>query len=204
MKLFHVGSSPFVRKVMVLAHEIGLVDKIELLDGATTPVDTNPELARTNPVGKIPTLILDDGTTLPDSPTICEYLDSQHKGFRMFPEPGPARWEALRIQAICDGMMDAAVLNRYETMVRPETLRWAEWSEGQMARVDRVLDYLESVADSFEDRVDIGTISCGCACGYLDFRYADRNWRVNRPKHAAWFARFEARPSMRATIPTKT
>lgn len=204
MKLFHVGSSPFVRKVMVLAHEIGAVDKIELLDGATSPVDTNTEVASANPVGKIPALILDDGTKLANSPAICEYLDSQHDGHPMFPDPGPARWEALHLQAICDGLMDAAVLNRYETMVRPEPLRWAQWSEGQMARVDRVLDYLELVAESFGDRVDIGTISCGCACGYLDFRYSDRTWRASHPKCAAWFASFEVRPSMQATRPPKT
>ena len=121
----------------------------------------------------------------------------------MFPEPGPGRWAALHLQAICDGLMDAAVLNRYEIMVRPESLRWAQWSEGQMSRVDRVLGYLESVAESFDDRLDIGTISCACACGYLDFRYADRNWRASHPQQAAWFARFEARPSMQATLPPK-
>lgn len=203
MKLFHGGGSPFVRKVMVLAHETGLVDKLELLDGGTTPVETNPELAKSNPVGKIPALILDDGTTLANSPVICDYLDTQHDGAKMIPASGSARWEALRLQAICDGLMDAAVLNRYETIVRPEGLRWADWSAGQMGKVDRVVDALEAAADSLGDRVDIGTISVGCACGYLDFRYGDRNWRGSHPKLAAWFAGFEARPSMQATMPPK-
>lgn len=203
MKLFHGGGSPFVRKVMVVAHETGQVGKLELLNGATTPIETNPDLAKSNPVGKIPALILDDGTALADSPVICEYLDSLHGGQKMFPAAGPARWQALQLQAICDGLMDAAVLNRYETMVRPENLRWKEWSDGQMARVDRVMDELEGLADSFGDRVDIGTISAGCACGYLDYRYDARNWRGSHPKLAAWFATFGARPSMQATMPPK-
>jgi glutathione S-transferase len=203
MKLFHSGGSPFVRKVMVLAHETGQVDKLEFLDGATTPIDSNAELGKSNPVGKIPTLILDDGTALSNSPVICDYLDTQHGGAKMVPADGPARWQALQLQAISDGLMDAAVLNRYETMVRPEPLRWAEWSTGQLGKVDRVVDTLEAAADSLGDRVDIGTISVACACGYLDFRYADRNWRAGHPKLAAWFKNFEARPSMQATMPPK-
>ena len=203
MKLFHGGGSPFVRKVMVVAHEAGLVDRLELLDGGTTPVETNPTLAKSNPVGKIPALILDDGTTWANSPVICEYLDSLNSGAKLYPAAGATRWDALHLQAICDGLMDAAVNNRYETMVRPEPLRWADWSAGQLGKVDRVVDALEEAADGFGDRVDIGTISVGCACGYLDFRYGDRNWRGSHPKLATWFANFEQRPSMQATMPPK-
>ena len=201
MKLFHGGGSPFVRKVMVVAHEAGLVDKLELLDGGTTPIETNPTLAKSNPVGKIPALILDDGTALANSPVICEYLDSMNGGAKLFPASGSTRWQALHLQAISDGLMDAAVNNRYETMVRPEGLRWADWSAGQLGKVDRVVDALEQTADSLGDRVDIGTISIACACGYLDYRYGDRDWRGSHPKLAAWFARFEQRPSMQATTP---
>jgi glutathione S-transferase len=201
MKLFHGGGSPFVRKVMVVAHETGQVDKLELLDGGTTPVETNPELAKVNPIGKIPALILDDGTALSNSPVICEYLDSQHAGAKMVPASGADRWEALRLQAVCDGLMDAAVNNRYETMVRPEGMRWDAWSAGQLGKVDRAIDALEAAADSLGDRVDIGTISVGCACGYLDFRYDDRNWRGSHPKLAAWYATFGQRASMQATTP---
>ena len=201
MKLFHAAASPFVRKVMVVAHETGMADKLELLDGATVPVDANQTLAAANPVGKIPALVLDDGTTLANSPLVCEYIDSQHSGTKMVPEAGPARWEALRLQAVCDGLMDAAVLNRYETMVRPENLRWPDWSKGQMDKVDLVLDSLEESAGSFGDRVDIGTISVACALGYLDFRYGDRDWRGSHAKLAAWYESFSARPSMQATQP---
>ena len=201
MKLFHAGASPFVRKVMVVAHETGLVGQIELLDGATSPVAVNPALARSNPIGKIPALVLDDGTTLTNSSLICEYLDSRHDGRKMIPESGSQRWEALGLQALCDGLMDAAVLNRYETMVRPESFRWDVWSDGQMGKVDRAVDALETEAGGFADRVDIGTISAGCACAYLDFRYASRDWRSPHPNLVAWFATFAARPAMQATMP---
>ncbi len=202
MKLFHAAASPFVRKVMVVVHETGLDGRIELIAGATTPVDANPDLARSNPVGKIPALVLGDGTTLAGSALICEYLDSQHDGVRMIPASGVVRWQVLGLQAICDGMLDAAVLNRYETMMRPEDLRWDAWSAGQMGKVDRVMDSLEMAAADFGDRVDLGTISAGCACGYLDFRYADRDWRGSRPALAAWYADFSGRPSMQATKPS--
>ena len=186
---------------MVLLHETGLLEKVELLDGATTPLEANPDLARANPVGKIPALVLDDGAVLMNSPLICEYLDGVHDGPRMIPAVEPDRWNVLRLQAVCDGLMDAAVLNRYETMMRPADLRWAEWSTGQMAKVDRVLDALDGEAAGFGDRVDLGTISAACSCGYMDFRYGDRDWRSPHPALADWYAGFAERPSMKATLP---
>ena len=201
MKLFHAQASPFVRKVMVLIHETGQLDRVELVHGETTPLAANPELARANPVGKIPALVLDDGTTLANSPLICEYLDTTHDRARMVPASGPERWEVLRIQALADGLMDAAVLNRYEIMMRPAELRWPEWSDGQMAKVDRVLDVFEAAIQRLGARVDLATISMACACGYLDFRYAGHDWRSARPALADWYAGFSDRPSMRATAP---
>ena len=202
MKLFHAVASPFVRKVMVLAHETGLVDRLTLVSGATTPIAANPDLAQANPVGKIPALVLENGTTIAGSALICEYLDTLHGGERMIPASGDARWSVLHLQSICDGLLDAAVLNRYETMLRPEELRWSDWSAGQMDKVDRVLDVLDSATTGFGERVDLGTISAGCACGYLDFRYAGRDWRGSRPALAGWYAGFSGRPSMQATIPS--
>ena len=108
---------------------------------------------------------------------ICEYLDSLHDGPKMFPA-GPARWTALRRQAESDGILDAALLVRYETFLRPEERRWPEWIEGQKLKFRRALDALEAEADAFGDTVDIGTITTGCALGYLDFRYADEGWRT--------------------------
>lgn len=201
MKLFHAQASPFVRKVMVLIHETGQMDRVELVPGETTPLAANPELARANPVGKIPALMLEDGTTFANSPLICEYLDTTHDGPRMVPASGPERWEVLRMQAIADGLMDAAVLNRYEIMMRPAQLRWPEWSDGQMAKVDRVMDVFEASVQRSGATVDLATISMACACGYLDFRYAGRDWRSARPALADWYAGFSDRPSMRATVP---
>ncbi len=201
MKLHYAIASPYVRKVLAVAIETGLRERIELVPRAMTPVSPEDELNRDNPLGKIPCLITEDGMSLYDSRVICEYLDSLHDGRRMFPPPGPARWLALRRQAAADGILDAAVNTRYETFLRPAQLRWPEWIEGQMQKIRRTLDALEGEAGDFGDGVDIGTIAIACALGYLDFRYADENWRGRRPALAAWFESFAMRPSIAKTAP---
>lgn len=201
MKLHYNPASPYVRKVRVVAAETGLAGRIELVADKVTPVTINQGLNDDNPIGKIPALVLDDGTALFDSRVICEYLDSLHDGPRLFPPEGPARWKALRLQALADGMLDAAVVNRYETFLRPEGLRWPAWIDGQKSKFRRGLDVLEKEAGSLGDEPDIGTLSVACALGYLDFRYADENWRASRPKLAAWFEKFGARDSLRETKP---
>ncbi len=199
MKLYYNPASPYVRKVRVLAVETGLMDGIDLAKVIITPVGPDPDLCADNPVGKIPTLVRDDGGTLFDSRVICEYLDGLHDGARMFPEDGETRWIALRRQALADGILDAAVGTRYETFLRPENLRWPNWVDGQMEKIRRSLDELER--ESFGEGVDIGSISVACALGYLDFRYSEEGWRDSRPELAAWFEGFAARPSMGATRP---
>jgi glutathione S-transferase len=201
MKLHYNVASPFVRKVMAVAIETGLEDRLEPVTRMVTPVKPDANLARDNPLGKIPCLITEDGMALYDSRVICEYLDRLHDRPKMFPPDGPARWSALRRQAEGDGIMDAAVLIRYETFLRPEERRWPEWIEGQKQKFRRALDALETEAAAFGDTVDIGTINIGCALGYLDFRYGDEDWRGSRPRLAAWFARFSERPSMARTAP---
>ncbi len=119
----------------------------------------------------------------------------------MFPAAGPARWTALRRQAEGDGILDAGVITRYETFLRPEPRRWPEWVEGQKGKIGRALDALEGEAGSFGNAVDIGTITIGCALGYLDFRYAADDWRARRPQLAGWFETFGKRPSMAETAP---
>ena len=202
MKLYHSPASPFVRKALVAAHELGLADGIEIVPVAMTPVKGVPALNEENPLGKIPALVLDDGTALYDSPVICEYLDTRHDGAPLFPAEGPERWTALRRQALADGLLDAAILCRYETFLRPEERQWEDWIEGQRAKFRRALDALDGEAESFGDTVDIGTISAGCAADYLDFRSLDDGWREGRPHLAAWLERFAARPSMQATRPS--
>lgn len=199
MKLHYTSHSPFVRKVRVLAIETGLMDRIDLAEVALTPVGPDADVCADNPIGKIPTLVRDEGGALYDSRVICEYLDGLHGGVRMFPESAEERWTVLRRQALADGILDAAVGTRYETSLRPEDLRWQDWVDGQMQKVRRSLDELEG--ESLGDGVDIGTISIACALGYLDFRYPDEGWRDSRPKLAAWYENFAARPSMSETRP---
>ena len=202
MRLHTNPASPFGRKVKVLAHEAGLFDRLEVVDQAVTPVSTNDAVQAANPLGKIPCLVTDEGLALYDSRVICEYLDGLHDGARLFPAAaGPARWRALTFQALGDGIMDAAVGTRYETFLRPEAHRWPDWVRGQKAKVARGIDRLEAEAESFGEAADIGLITAACALGYLDFRFPDDPWRDGHPKLAAWFERFDARPSMQATRP---
>jgi glutathione S-transferase len=199
MKLHYNAASPYARKVRVLAIETGLMGGIDLAKVIVTPTSPDADLCADNPIGKIPTLVLDDGSALYDSRVICEYLDGLHAGAHLFPDNGDARWTAVRRQALADGILDSAVNTRYETFLRPEELRWADWVDNQMAKIRRSLDVLEG--EPMGDGVDIGTISVACALGYLDFRYSDEGWRDSRPKLAAWFEKFAQRPSMSETTP---
>ncbi len=202
MRLHSHPASPFGRKVMVAAHELGIAERIRLDYRRVTPVEPNAAVVADNPLGKLPTLVLEDGRALFDSRVICEYLDQLCGGGRLFPAEPEARWRALRLQALGDGIMDAAVLARYETVLRPEELRWQAWIEHQKLKITRALDWLEPrVAELPEEGVDIGAISVGCALGYLDFRFGADGWRAGRPGLARWYERFAARPSMAATRP---
>ena len=199
MKLHYNPASPYVRKVRVAAIETDLMEGIELVPEVVSPVAANAVVCVDNPIGKIPTLVLDDGSTLFDSRVICEYLDTLHAGARLFPEAGEARWTALRRQALADGMLDAAVITRYESALRPESYRWPEWIQGQKEKFRRATDVLE--AEPLGDGVDIGTIAIACALGYLDFRYSDEGWRDSHPNLSEWYGRFSRRPSMTQTQP---
>jgi len=200
MKIFFAPASPFVRKCLVAAAELGLRERIELVSAAAHPVNRDKNVVAHNPLGKIPTLLADDGSVLYDSRVICEYLNALGDG-HLLPREGNARWSVLAEQALADGICDAAVLTRYETFARPEPLRWNEWIAGQLEKVTSGLDLIEERAAGFADRVDLGTIAFGCALGYLDFRFASLAWRDNRPHAAAWFERFGERPSMIDTRP---
>ncbi|MEK9967678.1 MAG: glutathione S-transferase [Ferrovibrio sp.] len=201
MKLYYSPTSPYVRKVTVLALETGLDSRIERIAAPTTPVDQNPDVAKANPVAKVPTLVTDDGLHLFDSRVICEYLDSLHDKPKFFPASGAARWNALRQQALGDGLLDAALLARYEGFLRPEDKRWPAWSDGQMKKVHGALTEVNAIADGLGERVDIGTVSLACALGYMDFRYGGIGWRQQYAKAAAFADRLFARPSFKATIP---
>jgi len=200
MKLYYSSASPFVRKVLVCAHECGLAGEIELVATKVLPSEPNRDFARVAPLMKLPALDCGDGLVLFDSVVICEYLDHLSKGPRLFPPEGAARWHALRLHALADGILEAAVLCRYETAVRPAPLRWDAWVQGQLLKVDQALDFLERNIGDLEG-LSIGAVAVGCALGYLDFRYADRRWRDGRPRLAAWWETARQRPSFEKTVP---
>jgi glutathione S-transferase len=184
--------------VRAVAAEKGVA--LDVVNAPVSPVARNADVAGANPLGKVPTLVTDDGTALYDSRVITAWLDAQAPTPRLIPD-GAARWTALTQEALADGLLDAALLHRYEHFLRPEPLRWPDWAAGQWAKITATLDALEAAAPSFGARVDVGTIAVGCALGCLDFRFADRPWRDARPQLAAWFAGFAARPSMTSTKP---
>jgi glutathione S-transferase len=201
MKLHYSAASPYVRKVLVTAAECGLDGRIETVNTAVAPIKPNLELARENPLMKVPTLITDDGLALYDSRVICEYLDSQHAGVKLIPAGGNDRWRVLRWQAMADGITDAGLLCRYETAVRAEDKRSAEWTAGQLTKVKQGLDMAESDSALLTGPINLGQIALACAIGWLEFRNVAGDIRATRPKLSAWYDTFSQRPSMQATAP---
>jgi glutathione S-transferase len=199
MKLHWSPRSPFVRKVMIVAHEVGLADRLTLVRTVAATTKPHPELMRDNPLSKIPTLVLDDGTVLYDSPVICEYLDRMHGGPKLFPTDGVARMTALRRQALGDGFLDFLLLWRDErARPQPSDLHLASFAAKRKATLAAMGDEIEDVAAT---AFSIGHVALGCALGYLDFRFASEDWRGDHPRLARWHADFCARPSVRATQP---
>jgi len=194
LKLRHSTTSPFVRKVVVTAIETGQDQDIERVKTVTS----DPALGADNPLQKIPALTLEDGTKLIDSKVICEYL-CQRKGSTLIPS-GAKRWPVLARQALCDGVLEAAILRRYESQ-RPDTLRSIEWDAKQKLKVDQALDALEREASGFGDTVDLGTLTAAIMLDYLDFRFDHENWRGSHPNLAKWHKTFSQRPSLKSTMP---
>jgi glutathione S-transferase len=199
MKLYYSPTSPFVRKVLVVAHEVGVADRIENLSSAAHPVNRDPEIVGHNPLGQVPTFFTDDGAVLYDSRVICEYLDTLAGG-GLFPAAGAARWQSLTEQALGDGFLASALLARYEIVARPEEKSWSGWKDAQLDKVRSALDSFAAKAGSLAGRVDIGTITVACALSYLDLRFADLGWRSGRRELAEWYKLFSERSSMQATV----
>ena len=200
MKLHFSVTSPYARKCMVAAHELGVADRIQRLPSAAHPVNRDATLVAVNPLGKVPTFVTDEGLVLYDSRVICEWLDARF-GPRLLPAGGDARWRTLVLQSLADGVLDAALLVRYEDAVRPEALRWADWQAGQMDKIHTALQSLEQAPAQLQGRVDIGTLALACALGYLDLRFDAWGWRTRYPAVAAWAAGFMQRPSLQASWP---
>ena len=201
MRLYHSPTTPFGRKVMVALMETGQAGDVEVVTVAGTPMDVGTMPVAQNPLGKIPALELDEGPALYDSRVICEYLIDLGKGASLLPASGAARWRVLTEQAMGDGMLDAALLARYEGAMRPEPLRWADWTRGQMEKIHSGLAVVNASAAGWGDAFDLGKITVACTLGYLDFRFASFDWRSQYPAAAAWFAKINARPSLQATLP---
>ncbi|PLQ00287.1 glutathione S-transferase [Cupriavidus pauculus] len=202
LKLLFAPTSPFVRKVMVCAHLTGQSESIALLDSAAHPVRRDARIAAHNPLAKVPTLILEDGHALYDSRVICEYLASRGDAANIFPASGPARWTALSRQALGDGLLDAALLARYERTARPEEIQWQTWREAQLTKVHACLDTIDTIASELVvEQPTIGEITIGCALGYLDFRFPEVAWRSQYRNAARWDEVFQKLPAMQATRP---
>ncbi|MDB5644184.1 MAG: glutathione S-transferase [Hyphomicrobiales bacterium] len=196
MKLRFSPASPFARKCAIAGHALGLADRLEMVDGAGDPGDA---IRARNPLGKIPLLLTDDGDTVFDSVVICEYLDHVAGGGRIIPSEPKARFRALTLQALADGVMDAAILVMYEGRYREPAQHSPRWVAMQQKKVDTSLDALETMIP--DNSVHVGTIATSAMLGYLDFRFKGA-WRETRPKLAAWFDGFSPKlPGFAETQP---
>lgn len=187
MILRSAAASPFGRKVKIALHLLDLDSKVTVVDADTmSPTDS---IRRENPLGKIPTLILDNGETLFDSRVIVAYLDHLAGGGRLIPDETAARFSALRLEALADGICDAALLRVYEGRWREADKHEIRWVEHQGGKVERSLEALEAAPPG--NAITVGAIALACALGYLDLRFASA-WRESHPKLEAWLGSFEA------------
>lgn len=198
MKLHVSPSSPYARKVRVAVRELGLEDRIE--ETITIPWDEGADAAMRNPAGKVPVLITDDGGSLFDSPVICEYLDSLGGRAPLFPPAGPARWAALRRQALADAMLDAMVARRVED-ARPGDADSEYWIDRHWAAAQRCIDEMERTLPDGGKPIDIGDVAVAVALAQILFRFGGQDWRPSRPGLASWFEEIARRPSFAATRP---
>ena len=180
--------SPYGRKVKIAAALLGLADQIEIV--ATDTIDPNDSIRQQNPLGKIPALILDDGMVVYDSRVIVECLDLKAGGGKLIPV-GSERIATLTLQALADGIMDAAILQMYERRFRDEARREPKWIEHQQGKIDRALAVLETQTIPLHPTPLVGEIALACALGYLDLRF-EGAWRKNHPRLVAWLDRFAA------------
>ncbi len=201
MKLHHSPTSPYVRKVIVVAIEKGLDAQIEKMPTAASPIKREASLTSNNPLGKVPCLITDDGQALFDSAVIVAYLDTL-EGPALTPADSKGRFASMTLESLADGFLDAGILLRYEGALRPADKQWKDWTDGQMAKITGAMDALETTyAAQLTGPLTIGQIAVACALGWFDFRYGSVDWRKSRPKLAAFAKAFAERPSMKATMP---
>lgn len=199
MRLLTSGTSPFSLKVHVVAHELSLLEDIETVDTHVRAYDRNRDILDLNPLAQVPTLILDDGTTIHDSRVICEYLNDLTHG-DLIPKDGSARWRALTQQSIADGILTSALIARYERVARPQHLRWQLWLDGHIDKIMTGMAYIDANTLEPREATDIGEISMACAISYIEFRFPDIGLSEHYPTCAAWYRQYKARPSMRSKV----
>lgn len=203
MKIYGDMISPFVRMTLVTAHEAGLGGKVEHVTEGVKPTEVNAKLARLSPLGKIPVLETDHGHGIFDSRVIMEYLCHVAGNSALIPDDGVKRFRVLTLQAIGQGLADAAVAYRYETAMRPQGTQWQEWIARTRARFTATFDELGANWMDTLAEANAGSISVAVTLAYIDFRLGDIGWRNGRPGLAAWHEGFSRRDSMvRTALPT--
>jgi glutathione S-transferase len=197
VKLLYQTHSPYARKALVFAHEVVLAGQIEVVHQETSPTLRNAEVFAENPLGKVPVLLRPGAPAIFDSDVICAYLDTLHGGRKLIPQSGEERWNALRLQAVAQGMCDAGILVRWETVRRPEHLRYAPLRDGHKEKLTTSYDWLEKHLDAAAP-VHVGHVAVATALAWIEFRELP-GFRTGRPRLVEWFDRFEKRASMQAT-----
>ena len=200
MKLIFSPASPFVRKVRVVIDESGLTDQVTPVPVQTSPLVTDPAARNANPLGKIPALVLDDGKSLFDSRVICRYLNDI-SGAGLY--PAERIWDVLTLEALADGIMEAAVLMVYEGRLREAENRSVTWVEAQWEKITHALDALERQEfAAMQGDLNIAHLATACALDYLDFRHSALDWRKGHAALDDWHSQISQRTSLKTTLPT--
>lgn len=198
MRLLYQTHSPFARKALVFAHELGIADQLEVVHCETSPTNRNDAVFALNPLGKVPVLITDDGTTLFDSGVICAYLNDLHPQAELIPANPSDRYASLCLEALADGLSEAGIWARWESVRRPENLRHAAFLEGQLMKLAEGYDYIEKTVP-LGDKVTLGEIALATSLSWLEFRELP-SFRISHTRLADWFDNFSERASMKATL----
>ncbi|HEY7889814.1 MAG TPA: glutathione S-transferase family protein [Steroidobacteraceae bacterium] len=197
MRLLYQTHSPFARKALVFAHEVGIAERIEVTHEETSPTRPNEGVSLENPLGKVPVLIRAGLPSIFDSDVICAYFDTLHDGRKLLPPDGESRWRALQVQALAQGLAETGIALRWETVRRPQGLRYAPLRDGYIDKLVRAYDWLEQQLDVVGP-VDIGHVALATCLSWLEFRELP-GFRGKCSKLSTWLDEFQARPSMRAT-----
>ncbi|MEP5762126.1 MAG: glutathione S-transferase family protein [Litoreibacter sp.] len=197
MKLLYQTHSPFARKALVFAHEAGLADQLEVIHHETSPTNRNDEVFASNPLGKVPVLVLESGENIFDSSVICTYFDDLHAGTKLIPTNPVEKYTSLCLEALADGMSEAGIWARWESVRRPEHLRHDAFLQGQLLKLIESYDYIEAEI-TLTQQISIGEIALATSLSWLEFRGLP-TFRESHTNLSNWFDGFSQRPSMQAT-----